>query len=93
MIPSATSYGAAVQSACEDGLAPVTTGHGTTIAAVIQTVRPDVLLVNGRIHTMAERDAVVSTVHVVGDGGTILRRTGTQWEQMYSPVTLKRSAL
>ncbi len=35
MIPSATGYGAAVKAACASGLAPATTGHATTIAAVI----------------------------------------------------------
>lgn len=37
LIPSATGYGMAVREACEseNGLAAITTGHGTTIAAVI----------------------------------------------------------
>lgn len=37
LIPSVTEYGATVQSICaeKDRLAPVSTGHGTTIAAVV----------------------------------------------------------
>jgi acyl transferase domain-containing protein/NADP-dependent 3-hydroxy acid dehydrogenase YdfG/acyl carrier protein len=37
LIPSATNYGATIQAACEAerNLAPVTTGHATTVAAVI----------------------------------------------------------
>ncbi|MEP6955236.1 MAG: SDR family NAD(P)-dependent oxidoreductase, partial [Chthoniobacterales bacterium] len=61
LIPSATNYGASVQAVCDtENLAPVTTGHATTVAAVLLNL---IVLLQA-----AERELAEETVMFYGIG-------------------------
>jgi hypothetical protein len=83
LIPSATGYGSAVQDACalHDGLAPVTTGHATTVAAVILNL-VSLLQESGR-------DLVEETVMFYGIGSIGLGALRLMLDVLPHPASLR----
>jgi predicted amino acid dehydrogenase len=83
LIPSATNYGAAVQAACdaERDLAPVTTGHATTIAAVL-------LNLVELLHE-AERELEAETVMFYGIGSIGLGALRLMLDVLPHPAELR----
>jgi len=67
LIPSATNYGAMIQNACdaEGNLAPVTTGHATTVAAVLLNL---LALLNAAERELAEETVMYYGVGSIGLG-------------------------
>jgi NADPH:quinone reductase-like Zn-dependent oxidoreductase len=83
LIPSATNYGSAVQAACEaeGNLAPVTTGHATTVAAVLLNL---VALLDA-----AERDLAEETVMFYGIGSIGLGALRLMLDVLPHPAELR----
>jgi NADPH:quinone reductase-like Zn-dependent oxidoreductase/acyl carrier protein len=83
LIPSATNYGASIQSACEaeGNLAQATTGHATTVAAVLLNL---VALLDA-----AERDLACETVMFYGIGSIGLGALQLMLDVLPHPAELR----